>query len=162
MSNNEQEDQDRESGSACDRDYVGYRSPPYETRFKRGRSGNPRGRPKRRRSQPSPEGLFLEETKRTVFVREGERVIEKSACGVMMAQLTMKALRGDIACMRQIFETLDEAKRRGERLGFEDPDDGFDMDASIRKMKARLRELQKEEKQAELQEREELQRRGLK
>src|SRR5215217_4029152 len=51
---------------------VGYRRPPVHSRFQPGRSGNPRGRP--RRLMPTANDVFSQELYRTVEVREGGKV----------------------------------------------------------------------------------------
>lgn len=53
-----------------DDEIVGYKRPPKHTRFKKGRSGNPNGRPKGARSV---ESVLAEELRRRVAVREGGR-----------------------------------------------------------------------------------------
>ncbi len=49
---------------------VGYRRPPLNTRFKPGRSGNPRGRPRRRPSLPE---ILGKELYKIIAVRDGDR-----------------------------------------------------------------------------------------
>ena len=55
---------------------VGYGRPPEHTRFKKGQSGNPRGRPKRQVAGLSgsrrARNLILQEAERLVTIREGE------------------------------------------------------------------------------------------
>src|ERR1700722_16174821 len=52
---------------------VGYGKPPLHTRFQKGKSGNPSGRPRRAATERA-KALALKEAYRAVTVREGERV----------------------------------------------------------------------------------------
>ena len=70
-----------------DRYDVGYGKPPKTTRFVKGRSGNPRGRPRKQaRARGNSTGadeptkaMILEEAYRPVAVREGDNVIQLPA-----------------------------------------------------------------------------------
>jgi hypothetical protein len=50
---------------------VGYGKPPLHTRFRKGKSGNPHGRPEGATSLARAKALALEEAYRLVSVREG-------------------------------------------------------------------------------------------
>ncbi len=71
---------------------VGYKKPPKHTRFKRGQSGNPRGRPKGSRNLKTE---LAEELQELISVREGgtRRTISKQRA--MLKGLTAKAVQGD-------------------------------------------------------------------
>jgi Family of unknown function (DUF5681) len=75
------------------RDYeVGYRRPPRHTRFKKGQSGNPKGRPRgsRRLAQ-----LLNKALSRTVVVNEHGRQRRITMLEAIFAQPVTKAARGD-------------------------------------------------------------------
>jgi hypothetical protein len=63
---------------------VGYKRPPTATRFKPGESGNPSGRPKKKKTLRDE---LIEELSSTIQVREGARQIE-----ITKGQAIMKAL----------------------------------------------------------------------
>jgi hypothetical protein len=86
---------------------VGYGRPPKDTQFQKGSSGNPKGRPKKRRDIVST----LERTLAEPFTyREGEHVREMSAEeGILFTQI-IKAMQGDQAAFNGVMK---QAKRCG-------------------------------------------------
>jgi hypothetical protein len=82
---------------------VGYRKPPKHSRFKRGESGNPKGRPKGTRNLKSD---VEEELQRRITVREAgrEQPVSKQR-GVIMA-LFNKALQGDPRAINMLLDLI--------------------------------------------------------
>jgi hypothetical protein len=72
---------------------VGYGKPPKATRFKRGQSGNPRGRPKGSLNLATDLAAELGEQ---VTVREGGRPRRISKQRALIKSLTAQALRGEV------------------------------------------------------------------
>lgn len=80
---------------------VGYRRPPLASRFKKGKSGNPKGRPK---ASKNTRTLFGEEFDRVVTVREGgveRRITMRQA---VIRQQMNKGAQGDPRAARLLLE----------------------------------------------------------
>src|SRR3984893_11293986 len=71
---------------------VGYAKPPRETRFRKGRSGNPRGRP---RASKNFATLLDEALAEPVVINENGRRRKASKLQVIVKQLVNKAAQGD-------------------------------------------------------------------
>ena len=71
---------------------VGYRRPPEDTRFKPGKSGNPKGRPPGRANAKTTIARVINEK---VPVREGEHTRRMTKLEAMLQSHTMKAMKGD-------------------------------------------------------------------
>ncbi len=87
---------------------VGYKRPPQATRFKKGASGNPRGRP-RGRHRSIPYDTLLGQM---VTIREDGRERRVTAAEAFMLQLTRKGLQGDSASARASLAAIETAKQR--------------------------------------------------
>jgi len=123
---------------------VGYGKPPVEGQFQKGRSGNPKGRPRRKVAALPHSGamtfgtqpanlLAMEEAYRQVTIREGDKVIELPAIQALFRSTTNAAIKGDRFARRDLldftqkienadrelrceyFETMVELKTHGER-----------------------------------------------
>jgi hypothetical protein len=91
------------SGNSEEDYEVGYRKPPVATRFKKGASGNPSGRPKKD-PQPLDPGVVLQsiDSETIVVVDNGKRKgMTKAEIG--FRQQFKKAIRGDLRAARLIF-----------------------------------------------------------
>jgi len=87
---------------------VGYGRPPRATRFKPGRSGNPRGRP-RNRHREIPYDAVLGQM---VTVREGGRERRVTAAEAFILKLTQKGLAGDSAAARSSLAAIEAAREK--------------------------------------------------
>ena len=83
---------------------VGYGKPPVHTRFRKGQSGNPRGRPRGAKSMASLLDDVLHQ-QITVTEQGQPRRISKRE-GVIMA-LVAKALRGDVKAIGELVKLAD-------------------------------------------------------
>ena len=98
-----------------------YRKPPVEHQFKKGRSGNPNGRPKKNAAQRGFGALgggiadrlatvALDEAIRPVTVREGDKVSEIPAMQALLRTLIRFGAQGDIKAARQVLDLITRAE----------------------------------------------------
>ena len=93
---------------------VGYKKPPRATRFQKGKSGNPRGRPRNSRREVPYDHLLGQ----MVTIREDGRERRITAAEAFLLQLTKKGLEGDTAAARASLDIIEAARaRRGETNG---------------------------------------------
>ena len=71
---------------------VGYRKPPEHSRFKKGRSGNPSGRPKGAKHLKTD---LIEELAEQVVVREGEHPMKITKQRAIVKRLIAETVKGD-------------------------------------------------------------------
>lgn len=108
-------------GAAC----VGYRNPPANTRFQKGHSGNPRGRPKGSLNCAT----VLERTLREkVVVEKNGRRKTVTKLEAAVTQLSNKAASGDLKAVQLLASLLRSAEERAVEApstnpGFEEADD---------------------------------------
>ena len=96
---------------------VGPGNPPRKNRFQKGKSGNPRGRPKKSGEAPySPLGAILDEK---LVVKVGGVERELSMQEAIQQQTLKKALDGDQTARRDVMKWIEkrnkERVKRGER-----------------------------------------------
>ena len=89
---------------------VGYGRPPQHTRFVKGQSGNPRGRPAGSKNLVT---LLTRELDQQVQVSEDGRRRKVAKRQVMLMQLVNKAIAGDLRATKMVHELLRDAERDG-------------------------------------------------
>jgi len=93
---------------------IGYKRPPRATQFKKGKSGNPSGRPRSCRRDVPYDHLLGQ----MVTVREDGQDRRITAAEAFLLQLTKKGLEGDTAAARSSLEVIEAARaRRGQMSG---------------------------------------------
>src|SRR5215469_13228295 len=94
----------RAMAATDDRDYgVGYGKPPIRTRFKKGTSGNPKGRPKGSRN---PGTLLQSALAELVVINENGQRKRITKIEAMFKQLVNKAASGDHRSMQLLLASL--------------------------------------------------------
>jgi hypothetical protein len=90
-----------------DADEVGYRQPPRATRFRKGQSAYPAGRPRGRHREPPYEAVLGQ----IVTIREDGTTRRVTAADAFVLQHTKRGLEGDNAAARESLAMIAEAKR---------------------------------------------------
>lgn len=101
---------------------VGYGKPPKHTRFQKGQSGNPRGRPKgaRNKQQPSLPGdrlkeIILDEAYRTIPVRDGDGHIDVPMAQAVFRAIAVNAAKGQSRAQRLFTDLVSDVEKDRRR-----------------------------------------------
>ena len=91
---------------------VGFRKPPAATRFKKGQSGNPKGRPKGKRNAST---VILRALGAKVVINENGRRHEVTKFEAALTQLANKAAQGDMRAVNLAAALVRLAEERVEQ-----------------------------------------------
>ena len=87
---------------------VGYRKPPRATRFTKGRSGNPAGRPRGRHREAPYEAVLGQ----IVTIREGGSERRVTAAEAFWLKLVKRGMEGDSVAARASLDLIEEARNQ--------------------------------------------------
>src|SRR6266446_11591 len=121
--------------SETPRDYqVGYGKPPRHTRFEKGRSGNPRGRPRESKNLPT---LLTEALNKRVIVAENEGRRKVTKREAIITQLVNRSAKADLRAIKILLDIIQDIERRIEPTS---PETSFGLadQKVIEQLKARL------------------------
>jgi hypothetical protein len=97
---------------------VGYGKPPVHTRFRKGQSGNPSGRPKRKATERAKE-IALQEAYRLVPVREGDKIVKMPAVQAVHRSQIALAAKGNGPAQRAVLRVVQAIEKEGHDLYME-------------------------------------------
>ena len=98
---------------------VGYGKPPKETQFEKGRSGNPKGRPKGSKNLAT---TFHEITQELIHMSENGKSRTVTKLEAIMLQLVNKAVSGDLKAAKEILQWNQIFENLVDREAMENPD----------------------------------------
>lgn len=101
---------------------VGYAKPPIGTRFKPGRSGNPKGRPKGSKNKPPPiknrslQDIIISEAYRPIKANEGDKQVTMPMASAIVRAIALNAAKGQSRSQKLFTDMLakSEAEMRQE------------------------------------------------
>ncbi len=101
---------------------VGYGKPPAVTRFVKGKSGNPRGRPKGSRNQMPAlneerlRDIVIAEAYRTIKVKDGGRDVSVPMAQAVVRSIAVNAVRGDQRSQKMFTDLLNTIEAKNKKL----------------------------------------------
>jgi hypothetical protein len=114
----EETEKDRKAKRQPTGDYgVGYCRPPEATQFKKGQSGNRKGRPKGTKNIATYVSMALQQR---IAIREGGKVKRRTKADVVARAAVVKAMKGDLKALA----TLKTMERSDRQIDHDSKDNG--------------------------------------
>lgn len=103
---------------------VGYGRPPEKNRFQKGKSGNPKGRPRKTKPAKIDTGfgmgatsaMILTEAFRPVTIREGEKTFELPAIQAVLRSMGVSAMKGNRFAQKTLTEIVQKVEQENWEL----------------------------------------------
>jgi hypothetical protein len=153
MSSSDEAETQHEAGTEVEREpesrqSVGYANPPRSTRFKKGVSGNPKGRPK---GSLNVATVFTRTLLEKVVINEHGQRKTVTKLEAALKQLANKAASGDLRAVRQLIELARDAEAKHNATSVQDPEFGeFDrevMDDILKRFQPQEKKKQDQDSQ---------------
>jgi len=89
----------------------GYKNPPVEHQFQKGKSGNPKGRPRKKKQPSSDPGFDLiasvhRELRKSIFIQENGKHLEITKLDAFSAQLVAQSVNGKPSQQKMLLSLL--------------------------------------------------------
>lgn len=101
---------------------VGYKKPPEHSRFKKGKSGNPQGRPKGskgklRGNERALSRYILSEAGRRIIVQDGGKEVSMTMAQAIFRTVSVKAVKGNLSAAKLLLNMVNQAdSEESERI----------------------------------------------
>lgn len=127
---------------------VGYKKPPKPTRFKRGKSGNPKGRPKGSRNLLV---LIDDELDKQVVLQENGRSLKLTKREVVVKRLVNQALNGEGKAISTLIGMDKDNKDPEDKIVELSSDDQDQFNRFLERMtKGKIRQMERAKQQSEV------------
>ncbi len=91
---------------------VGYKRPPQNTQFKKGISGNLKGRPRQYDHNDDVNALLLREMERVISVKDQTGIRQISIKNAVICSLTERALKGNVHAQKHLLARIEAAEEQ--------------------------------------------------